>query len=67
MKRHPSGRPIRREEKRSYSMAGGFPREGFICPRLNEAVRPRHDTYAVGFMSGHEPRDDLYLYTEAKR
>ena len=67
MKPHPSGRPIHREEKRSYSMAGGFPRQGFICPRLNETIRPRHDTYAVGFMAGPEPREDLHWYTEAKR
>lgn len=66
MKKHPSGRPIRREERRDYSMMARRS-EGFVCPRLNDTVRPRHDTYAVGFLSGHEPRDDLYLYTEAKR
>ncbi len=66
MKRHPSGRPIRNVEKRDYSMMSR-PREGFICPRLNETVRPRHDTYAVGFLSGHDQREDLYLVTEAKR
>lgn len=66
MNKHPSGRPIRREERRDYSM-GGRSREGFVCWRLNEENRPRHDTYAVGFLAGPEPRDDLYLVTEARK
>lgn len=66
MNKHPSGRPIRREDRRDYSMAGRS-REGFLNWRLNELERTRHDTYAVGFMSGHEPRDDLYLETEARK
>lgn len=66
MIKHPSGRPIKREEKRGYSMAGGFPRSGFICPRLNETVRPRHDTHAVGFIS-YPPEDTFWHGMEAKR
>jgi len=66
MTRHPSGRPVHREEKRSYSMRQGFPRDGFVCPRLNETLPPRHDTHAVGFIS-LPTRDDLYLVTEARR
>lgn len=65
-RKHPSGRPVRRPEKRDYSMMA-HRREDFVCPRLNDTIRPRHDTYAVGFMSGHEPRDDLHWYTEARK
>ena len=67
MNNHPSGRPIRYPERRSYSMGCGFPRSGPVLPKLRDAERPRHDTYAVGFLSGHETRDDLWHYTEAKR
>lgn len=46
MKKHPSGRPIRKPEKRDYSMMA-HRYVGFRCPRLNEK---RHDTYAMGFI-----------------
>ena len=44
--KHPSGRPIRKAEKRSWSMSS-YRRTEFICPRLNEK---RHDTHAFGFI-----------------
>lgn len=65
MKKHPSGRPIRREEKRDYSMRA-HRGEGFVCPRLNEEIRPRHDTHAVGFIS-YPPEDTFWHGMEAKR
>ena len=65
-KKHPSGRPIAREERRNYSMAEGFPRRGFICPRLNAPERPDHDTYAVGFVH-YPPEDNFWHGMEAKR
>lgn len=66
MKNHPSGRPIRHVEKRGYSMSCGFPRSGFVLPKLRDTQRPPHDTHAVGFIT-LPTRDDLYLVTEAKR
>jgi len=66
MKKHPSGRKVEALDKRDYSMMA-HRRIGFVCPRLNEALPPRHDTYAVGFASGFPEREDLYLYTEAKK
>jgi len=65
MKKHPSGRPIRAVERRDYSMMARR-REGFVCPRLNAADPPRHDTHAVGFIE-LPTRDDLWHVTEAKR
>lgn len=65
MKKHPSGRPIRREDERDYSM-GGLYREGFVNWRLNETVRPRHDTHAVGFIS-YPPEDTFWHGMEARK
>lgn len=65
MNKHPSGRPIRREDKRDYSM-GGRSREGFLNWRLNEDVRPRHDTHAVGFIS-YPPEDTFWHGMEARK
>ena len=65
MKAHPSGRPIRHIEKRNYSMMSRL-REGFVCPRLNETIRPRHDTHAVGVIA-HPPDDNFWHGMEAKR
>ena len=51
--RHPSGRPIRKPEKRDYSMIA-HRYVGFRCPRLNEPPIPRitsaTDIHAVGFI-----------------
>lgn len=44
--RHPSGRPIRKLNKRDYSMKA-YRYTEFVCPRLNEKQR---DTYAFGFV-----------------
>lgn len=44
--KHPSGRPIRKPQKREYSMRA-YRGTGFVCPRLNEK---RHDTHAFGFI-----------------
>lgn len=50
--KHPSGRPIRKPQKRDYSMQKGR-YIGFVCPRLNEPPIPRitqaTDIHAVGF------------------
>lgn len=65
MKAHPSGRPIYRAERRDYPMRQS-PFIGFRRPRLNDEIRPRHDTHAVGFIT-LPTRDDLHYVTEARR
>lgn len=51
--KHPSGRPIRKPEKRDYSMRAHRYTE-FVCPRLNEPAIKRitqaTDIHAVGFI-----------------
>lgn len=53
MKKHPSGRPIRQPNKRSWGM-GGWRRTDFVNPRLNAPPIPRitsaTDIHAVGFI-----------------
>lgn len=66
MNNHPSGRPIREPERRGYSMTCGFPRSGPVLPRLRDAEKPRHDTYAVGFIQ-YPPDDTFWHGMEAKR
>lgn len=50
MKQHPSGRPIRKPERRDYSMRVDR-WIGFRTPRLNPQHIPQAtDTHAVGFI-----------------
>jgi hypothetical protein len=59
---HPSGRPIKRVERRDYSMASR-PTEGFRLPRLRTS---RERTEAIGF-TAQWPDSDLWHGMEAKR
>ena len=51
--KHPSGRPIRKSEKRSYGM-WGYRRTDFVNPRLNappvNRITSATDIHAVGFI-----------------
>lgn len=51
--KHPSGRPIRKPEKRDYSMRS-YRYTEFVCPRLNEPpikrITSATDIHAVGFI-----------------
>lgn len=50
MKKHPSGRPIYRAERRDYGMWAQR-RIGFVCPRLNpQHIEQATGSHAVGFI-----------------